>query len=315
MRQSNLLARREFLRFLAASPYVAALGGVTAFFAKSGLAQMLSADSQVIANPAEALSVSDFEEAAHRKVQPAHWAYMASGVDDDATLHANREAYQHLMLRPRRLRDATKVDMHTELFGSVYSSPIFLCPVGGQRSYFPTGELAVAGAAKARGTLLVLSTPTSTPPEDVIKTLGRSVWQQLYAPDSWDVCQRIMDRVENAGVTVLALTVDNNIGRNSESFLRNRPKDLRPCAACHEGVPGTAISERRIYDGINMTGLWIASVKRGKGNSLSREFSRAKMRDSASSTASTESWFQTTAAARQILFPRRSRHCPRWWLK
>jgi isopentenyl diphosphate isomerase/L-lactate dehydrogenase-like FMN-dependent dehydrogenase len=56
---------------------------------------------------------------------------MASGVDDDATVRANREGYQHVQLRPRRLRDATKIDMRAELFGTVYDSPIFLCPTSG----------------------------------------------------------------------------------------------------------------------------------------------------------------------------------------
>ena len=126
--------------------------------------------------PAEALDVFDFEEAAHRKVLPGHWAYMASGVDDDATLRANREGYKHVELRPRRLRDATKVDMRVELFGTTYNSPIFLCPTGGEKSFFPDGELAVARAAKARGTLQILSTSTSTAVEDVNKALGRPVW-------------------------------------------------------------------------------------------------------------------------------------------
>src|SRR5580692_8434945 len=137
-------ARREFLKFLAASPYVAALGGVTAFLERSGFAQSASIAADVIASPAEALDVMDFEEAAHRKVMPGHWAYMASGVDDDATLRANREGYKHVELRPRRLRDATKVDMHVNLGGTVYNSPIFTCPTGGEKSFFPEGELAVA---------------------------------------------------------------------------------------------------------------------------------------------------------------------------
>src|SRR5437660_4319009 len=146
-------ARREFLKFLAASPYVAALGGVTAFLEQSGLAQQTREASDVIASPAQALNVFDFEEAAHRKVQPGHWAYMVSGVDDDATLRANREGFRHVQLRPRRLRDATKVDMRVELFGSMYSCPIFTCPTGGEKSFHSDGELAVARANKAKGTL------------------------------------------------------------------------------------------------------------------------------------------------------------------
>ncbi|MFY9529072.1 MAG: alpha-hydroxy acid oxidase, partial [Candidatus Acidiferrales bacterium] len=255
MRHSTFTARREFLKFLAASPYVAALGGVAALVQQGAFAQNTLEASDVITDPANALNVFDFEEAAHRKVQPGHWAFMASGVDDNATLRANREGFKHVQLRPRRLRDATKVDMRVELFGTVYDSPIFLCPTGGEKSFYPAGELAVARAAKARGTLQVLSTSTSTAVEDVNKALGRPVWYQLYAPSSWEACEKMLRRVEAAGCSVIALTVDNTTGRNSETYLRTRSKDLRQCADCHEGEPGTATKERPMYDGIDMTGV------------------------------------------------------------
>jgi 4-hydroxymandelate oxidase len=251
----TLEARREFLKFLAASPYVAALGGVAAYMERTGLAEDTPGASDVITSPAGAFDVFDFEEAAHRKVQQAHWAYMASGVDDDATLHANREGFKHVELRPRRLRDATKVDMRVDLFGTTYNSPIFLCPTGGERSFFPDGELSVARAAKARGTLQILSTATSTAVEDVNKELGRPVWYQLYAPTSWEVCEKLLRRVEAAGCPVIALTVDNTTGRNSETYLRTRGKDLRPCLACHETPAGPTVKERPMYDGIDMTGV------------------------------------------------------------
>jgi 4-hydroxymandelate oxidase len=248
-------ARREFLRFLAASPYVAAMGGVAAFLKERAFAQDTPAAAEVIAKPADALNVFDFEEAAHRKVSPGHWAYMASGVDDDGTLRANRDGFKHIELRPRRLRDATKVDMRVELFGTTYSSPIFLCPTGGEKSFNLGGEVFVAQAAKARGTLQFLSTATSTPVEEVNKALGRPVWQQLYAPSSWEACEKILRRVEAAGCTVIALTVDNTTGRNSETFLRTRPKDVQQCTTCHESAAGPSAQERPMYDGIDMTGV------------------------------------------------------------
>jgi isopentenyl diphosphate isomerase/L-lactate dehydrogenase-like FMN-dependent dehydrogenase len=248
-------ARREFLKFLAASPYVAALGGVTAFVQQRAFAQNTQEASNVIAGPADALDVFDFEEVAHRKVQPGHWAYLVTGADDDATLRANREGFQHVQLRPRRLRDATKVDMRVELFGTTYDSPIFLCPTSAEKGFDPDGELAVARAAKARGTLQILSSWTSSPVEDVNKALGRPVWFQLYAASSWEVCEKMLRRVEAAGCSVIALTVDNITGRNSETYLRTRPKDLHPCAACHEGVPGPTIKKSPMYNGIDMTGV------------------------------------------------------------
>jgi isopentenyl diphosphate isomerase/L-lactate dehydrogenase-like FMN-dependent dehydrogenase len=257
----SLIARREFLRFVAASPYVAAAGGLGVFLrlpgasAQSGGAQ-LTASAELIADAAAAINVFDFEEVAHRKVSQAHWAYMASGVDDDATLRANREVFKRVQLRPRRLHDATLVDTRVDLFGTTYSSPIFLCPTGGERSFFTDGELAVARAAKARGTLQCLSTMTSTAIEDVNKALGRPVWYQLYAPSKWEACEQLLRRVEAAGSSVVLLTVDNTTGRNSETYRRGRPKDLSGCVSCHgPGEPPGPVGDRAMFKGIDMTGV------------------------------------------------------------
>ena len=267
MRQHSSVytARREFLKFMAASPYVAAFGGIAAFLRQSAkaqtsaqtIAQKEPAASGIIAAPADALDVFDFEEAAHRKVRDSHWAYMVSGVDDDATLRANREGYQQVELRPRRLRDAVKVDTRVELFGTLYDSPIFLCPTSAHKAFWANGEEAVARAAKARGTLQFLSSASSTGVEDVNKALGRPVWYQVYAPSTWEACEQLLKRVEAAGCPVIALTVDNTTGRNSETYLRTRPKDLTQCAACHKGEPFTDMHELPMYNGINMNGVTI----------------------------------------------------------
>src|SRR5260370_26641316 len=148
---------------------------------------------------------------------------MASGVDDDATLRANRDGFKHIELRPRRVRHGKKVDMRVELFGTTYNSPIFLCPTGGEKSFFPDGELAVARAAKAHGTLQVLSTMTSVAVEDVNKELGRPVWQQIYAPSTWEPCHALFQRVQQPGVSVLRLSWDNTTGRNAWTVLPPPP--------------------------------------------------------------------------------------------
>lgn len=59
--------RRAFLRFAAASPYVAALGGIRAL-------AFQNQEGYVITDPKDALDVLDFEEAARRKVGAGHWA-------------------------------------------------------------------------------------------------------------------------------------------------------------------------------------------------------------------------------------------------
>src|SRR5262245_13104728 len=65
---ARLEARRRFLRFLAASPYVSACGGLSVLleegmFAQNG-ASVAAGAGEVIAGPAEASNVLDFEEAA-----------------------------------------------------------------------------------------------------------------------------------------------------------------------------------------------------------------------------------------------------------
>jgi len=82
----RLRDRRAFLKFLAGSPYIATLGGFSA--AAFDTQQAATAVGDVITDPKDALDVMDFEEAAHRKVAPGHWAYMVSGTDDDGTIRA-----------------------------------------------------------------------------------------------------------------------------------------------------------------------------------------------------------------------------------
>jgi len=250
--ESQASARRKFLKFLAASPCIASLGGVAAFLADSGIdaqepyppAPKTSAPSDVITDPSQALDVFDFEEPAHRNVSQGHWAYMVSGVDADATLRANRDGFNHIQLVPRRLRDMSKIDMKVNLFGATYNSPIFTCPTGGQKSMHPDGELGIARAAKAHGTAQYLSTNTSTSVEEVNAAHGSPVWYQLYAPNIWEACEKLLDRVAASGCTVVGLTTDTAGGRNSETDLRLRPKDMTQCHACHQGPEGPANSER-----------------------------------------------------------------------
>ena len=104
----------------------------------------------LIKSPKEAINVFDFEPVMRENVPPAHFGYMASGIDDEVTLRANREGFLKFQLRPRRLVDVSKVDMSTDMLGVKYDTPIIVAPVGGQQSFHADGEIAVAKAAKSR---------------------------------------------------------------------------------------------------------------------------------------------------------------------
>ena len=231
--------RRNFLRFLAGSPLLA-----------RAWAQQ---SPGVLASAKDALSVMDFYEAAHRAIPPGHWGQLSSGVDDDLTLKANLGAFKHIQLRPHRLVDISRLDTTVELFGTTWQTPIFLCPVGGQKAYNPEGEVAVARAAKAKKTMQILSTATSSSVEDVAAALGTPPWYQLYMPSRWDATEKLVRRVEATGCPAIAWTVDLLGGRNLETFERLRRTDTRACTTCHGPGPGLA-HPRPMTDGLGGSG-------------------------------------------------------------
>ncbi len=241
--------RRNFLKFLAASPLFASLP------ARAWQTHTLD---EILASPKDALDVMDFEAAARKALPAAHWGYMASGVDDNFTRDLNHEAYKRIQLRPRKLVDVSKIDTRVELFGTTWDSPIFLCPVGAQGMFHADGEIGVARAAQSKKALQILSTVTSHSVEDVIKARGGPVWYQLYAVSNWGFTEKIVMRAEEAGCPVLAWTIDLLAGRNTETASRYRRIDDRECASCH-GEPFGSINARPMFDGLDMKGVTINS--------------------------------------------------------
>jgi len=257
-------SRRRFLEFLAGSPLLA-WPGLGALGADGPLAPSKLPDpimwapmrtEDLIASPKDAINVFDFEPVARKNVPPAHFGYMASGIDDEVTLRANREGFLKFQLRPRRLVDVSKVDMSTEILGVRYASPIIIAPVGGQKSFHQEGEIAVARGARAGNHLMILSTATTSSVEEVTAARGAPVWYQLYATNKWDVAKAFVTRAEKAGCPVVAVTVDRSGGRNQETLFRLQRTDKRECATCHDRSSLQASLKRRaMYEGVDVSGL------------------------------------------------------------
>jgi len=254
-------SRRRFLQFVASSPLFAgsafaAEGAVPGVRPSDPLAWAPLKVEELIKNPKEAINVFDFEPVCRVNVPPAHFGYMASGIDDEATLRANREGFGKFQLRPRRLVDVSKVDMSIEILGVKYDSPIIIAPVGGQRSFHEDGEVAVAKAAKAGNHLQILSTATNTGVEEVTAARGAPLWYQLYATNKWEVAKAMVARAEKAGCLAVAVTVDRSGGRNQETLFRLRATDTRDCNACHErGSLATNLKRRAMYQGTDISDL------------------------------------------------------------
>ena len=248
--------RRRFLRLLAGSSLLVLsgpAGNVTRRASAGGITDV--PHNRAITSPNEAINVFDFEAVAREKLPAAHFGYLATGVDDDATLRANREGFSKFQIRPRRLVDVATVDTTVELFGQTWRSPIALAPAGSQKAFHPDGEIAAARAAGARRQLQILSTGATSSVEAVQAAHGGPLWFQLYATGAWRITQALVKRAEAAGCPVLVLTVDLPVGRNTETERRFARADTRPCATCHP--PGFAAFVRRkpMFDGLDLTGV------------------------------------------------------------
>jgi isopentenyl diphosphate isomerase/L-lactate dehydrogenase-like FMN-dependent dehydrogenase len=254
---STLASRRRLLQFLAASPL---LGGPAAFAQEvqrlpDPMVWGARTLDKLIGSPREALDVFDFEPVAHKNVPVAHFAYMASGIDDEVTLRANREGFQKFQLRPRRLVDVSTLDTRMELFGETYRSPIVVAPTGSNHAFHADGELAVARAARVGDHLEMLSTVATTSIEDAIAARGRPVWFQLYPTDRWEVTEGLAKRAEKAGAGTIVITTDHIGRQNWETLFRLRRTDTRDCSACHGLGLQSALQRKPNFDGLDIGGL------------------------------------------------------------
>ncbi len=203
--------------------------------------------------PDQVLNVMDFEALARAALPPAHFAYIATGVDDDRTVIANHEAFGLIEIRSRRFVDVSNVDMSVRMFGVSHPVPFYLSAVSSQRAFHPEGELATARAAASRSMLLMLSTAASTSVEDVTHARGGPVWQQLYPTDDWNVTKAIVQRAERAGCPAIVLTVDNLMGRNNETLVRAMREDKRECTACHIGNSHDFVAKAPMFAGLDVS--------------------------------------------------------------
>ena len=236
--------RRAFLKYLAASPLCNALAGID-------FAHASGETGQRIASPDQAIDIFDLKATAKEVLPPAHYGYMATGVNADKTLRANRTAFENYYLRSRRLVNVRQIDTRVNIFGEGWPTPIVIAPCGGQRAFHSDGELATARAAGKLNHLQILSTVSSTPIEQVAEARGAPIWFQLYTRGGWPGVRKMLRRAEAASCPAVALTVD----RPTSSMLARHTlqrairRDTRDCAVCHEGS-GIAAGGKPMFEGI-----------------------------------------------------------------
>ena len=134
--------------------------------------------------------------------------YYASGARDEQTFRGNLAAWGRWWFVPRMLIDVSQVSLGTTILGHPIALPVMIAPMASQRMAHPDGELATARAAAAAGTIMVVSTSTMVPIEEIGAVPGVNFWFQLYPFIDFEQTVAMIERALAAGAKAVCLTVD-----------------------------------------------------------------------------------------------------------
>ena len=153
-------------------------------------------------------SVSDLRKRAKFKMPKFAFDYLDGGCNDDINLNKNRTDIQKIELMPNYLSDFDESLMKTELFGHTYDAPFGIAPIGLQGLMWPNSPEILAKAAMKHNIPFILSTVTTSSIETIAEITEGKSWFQLYHPADEKIKNDLLDRAENAGVSVLVILAD-----------------------------------------------------------------------------------------------------------
>jgi isopentenyl diphosphate isomerase/L-lactate dehydrogenase-like FMN-dependent dehydrogenase len=167
------------------------------------------------------INLFEFEDIARERLPKEEYDYIAGGATDEISVDRNRRAFASWALRPRVLRDVSKLDLSTNVLGTRVSLPVLIAPCGGHKRAHPEGELATYRAAAACGTILAVSANSNTSFEDLANAANGNLWVQLYPFRDKELTRDWIKRAKYAGYKAVCVTLDSQWPPKRERNIRN----------------------------------------------------------------------------------------------
>jgi L-lactate dehydrogenase (cytochrome) len=159
---------------------------------------------------------------APRNIPRFAFEYGDTGAGADTGIADNWSAFDAVKVVPRYGAITTIPPVDVELFGTRYSAPIGIAPMGGPSLVWPGADLLMAKAAQQARIPYTLGVAGGATIEDVAKVAPDVFWLQLYRfyKNDHAIGFDLIKRATAAGVKVLALTVDVPVRttRSRESY-------------------------------------------------------------------------------------------------
>lgn len=151
-------------------------------------------------------SVAVAQARAKKRLPAPVYGALLAGSERGQSVNDNQAAFAEIGLAPHVAGQYAERAQATTVMGQDVSLPVLLSPTGVQAVH-PDGEVAVARAAAARGTVMGLSNFASKSVEEVTAT-GAATFFQMYWTGDRDVVVQRMQRAHDAGALGLIATLD-----------------------------------------------------------------------------------------------------------
>ena len=151
-------------------------------------------------------TVAVAQRRAKRRLPKSVYGALVAGAEKGLTVRDNVAAFSELGFAPHVAGLPATREMATSVMGVPVSLPVIISPTGVQAVH-PDGEVAVARAAAARGTVMGLSSFASKPIEEVVAANPQTFFQLYWVGDR-DAMAARMERARKAGAVGLIATLD-----------------------------------------------------------------------------------------------------------
>ncbi len=205
--------------------------------------------------PPDIACLADYERHAQARLPAPAWAYLSGGAADELTLARNRAAFDAIPLQGRVFADLRGGGTRLDLLGESLEHPILLAPVAHHRLACPQAEVATAVGATGARALMVASTESDSPIEEIAAAARGRFWFQLYIQHDRAFTLALLARAERAGARAILVTADAPVSgfRNREQRAGVTPAALGEAVNLRGARPGplpqAGLGESLLFNG------------------------------------------------------------------
>ncbi len=169
-------------------------------------------------------TITEAQRRAKKELPKSVYMALVAGSEFGLTLKDNIAAFGELGFAPHVAGLSSTRDLSTTVMGQPISLPVIISPTGVQAVH-PDGEVAVARAAAARGTIMGLSSFASKPVEEVAAANPQTFFQVYWSGSREQILQRI-ERAKAAGAVGIIVTLDWSFSQGRDWGSPSIPEQL-----------------------------------------------------------------------------------------